>query len=93
MFLFFLEQIVLLFCVYYFFRVSSEAQLLISIFALVVVTTATLEKFILEKKYEYQKKKVDIVTYENEEMLKQMKILSNEYKKLYQKYVTLKKKR
>lgn len=90
--IFFLEQLFLMISVNFYFQVSSMAQFVIGIFALVVLTTATLEKFILEKKYQYQKKQVDIISYENEVMLKEFKEISKEYKLLYLKYDLLKKK-
>jgi len=81
--LFFIEQVILLVCVYYFLKVSSQAQFLISIFALVVITTATLEKFILEKRYEYLKKRVGIISYKNQkQLLKMTELLKIEEEKL-----------
>ena len=84
--LFFIEQVILLICVYYFLKVSSQAQFLISIFALVVITTATLEKFILEKRYEYLKKRVGIISYKNQkQLLKMTELLKTEEEKLKKK--------
>jgi len=81
MFLFFMEQILLIVIVFYFFDVALLVQLLISIFALIVITTASLEKFILEKKYQYLVKEVNIVTYENQEMLLEMKRMLSKKKR------------
>jgi len=65
---------------------------LISIFALIVITTATVEKFILEKKYEYLKGESSAMFYYNETKLKEMKYflkmgkdLEEENKKLKEK--------
>ncbi len=77
----------------YFLEISSVAQFIISLFALVVLTTATLEKFILEKRYEYQKQEVIRITGQNEEALTGLKQLSQDYQVLYQKYLQSKKKR
>ncbi len=91
LFLFFIEQIVLMICVYYFLNVSSTTQFVVSIFALIVVTTATLEKFILEKKYEYQSKEVNRVSYDNENILEEMKILYDKGEELEKENKKLKK--
>ena len=73
MFLFFVEQILLILVVYFLVDVSPKAQFIVSIFALVVLTTATLEKFILEKKYEYQKAQIDTISRRNQDELNEMK--------------------
>src|SRR3989338_8670218 len=89
MFIFFIEQFLLMVVTYFFFDISAEAQLLIGIFALIVLTTATLEKFILEKKYKYLSKEVNTVTYGTERLFTAMKIIC---KGLYEENASLKKK-
>lgn len=54
--LFSVEQIILIFLIYINGDKINILKLIISIFALVVVVTASLQKFILEKKREYDKK-------------------------------------
>ena len=88
-----MEQLLLMYVVYAFLKVSATAQFFIGTYALLVLTTATIEKFILEKKYQYQKKEIDIISFKNEEMLTEMKDLSRDYERLYTKYQQLKKKR
>ncbi len=88
---FFFEQLFLIYFVSVYLEVSVKA-IFISIFALIVLTTATLEKFILEKKFQYQKQEVDVVSYENQELLKDAKNIVNKYEILYRKYHSLKKK-
>ena len=63
-------------------NVEAQAQLLIGIFALIVLTTATLEKFILEKKYQYLSKEATQLAEENELKLKDMKNTLEENKRL-----------
>lgn len=77
--IFFAEQILLIILVFYVYDVSSEAEFLISIFALIVITTASLEKFILEKKYQYLMRETSKVSYQNELALKEMKDLLDEH--------------
>tara|TARA_Y100000310_G_C19958527_1_gene480143 strand:- start:48 stop:491 length:444 start_codon:yes stop_codon:yes gene_type:complete len=91
-FIFFVEQITLIFLIYYFFNVSSSFQVLISVFALIVVTTATLQKFILEKKYEYLSREVNKVVYDNQNYLKITKKLYDVSKELEKENTTLKNK-
>ena len=81
MFLFFIEQIALILFTYSM-NVEAQAQLLIGIFALIVLTTATLEKFILEKKYQYLSKEATQLAEENELKLKDMKNTLEENKRL-----------
>ena len=69
----------------YYFTVDSKTQLLIGIFAIIVLTTATLEKFILEKKYQYLASQVNQVSYENEQKLQQMKQLYDVHQRDLQK--------
>ena len=88
-FLFFVEQILLLLFVSYL-KVDSKAQLLIGIFALIVLTTATIEKFILEKKYQYLVSEVSKVSYENEKNFTKMKELYLEGRKLAKENFTMK---
>lgn len=92
-FLFFIEQILLIIAVSHFLEIPPKAQFIISLFALLVLTTATLEKFVLEKRYEYQKQEIINTTYQNEEVLNELKQLSNDYQCLYNKYNILKKQR
>ena len=47
-------------------NVSPLAQILIGIFSLIVLTTATIEKFILEKKYHYLQKEAEKLALQNE---------------------------
>lgn len=77
--LFFLEQFTLIFMIYYFFDVSSDVELLISIFALIVLTTAALEKFILEKKYHYLWRETITLSHENEKTLETSKKIYGQY--------------
>lgn len=77
--IFFLEQVLLIILVFYVYDVSSEAEFLISIFALIVITTASLEKFILEKKYLYLMKETSKVSSQNELTLTEMKDLLDKY--------------
>lgn len=55
--------------------VSPLAQILIGIFSLIVLTTATIEKFILEKKYDYLRKESKELTLQNEIFFKEIKDL------------------
>ena len=71
-------------------EVDSKAQLLIGIFALIVLTTATIEKFILEKKYQYLVSEVSKVSYENEKNFTKMKELYLEGRKLAKENFTMK---
>lgn len=89
MFIFFVEQFLLMLVTYFVSDISTEGQLLIGIFALIVLSTAGLEKFILEKKYQYLSKEINKVTSENELMLMQL-YADNE--KLLRKYVEVKEK-
>ncbi len=79
---FFIEQLLLMYVFYAYLQVSADAQFFIGLFALVVLTTATLEKFILEKKYAYLAGQVSKVTYSNEKNLEEMKALYDEGEKL-----------
>ena len=88
-FLFFVEQILLLILVSYF-EVGSKAQLLIGIFALIVLTTATIEKFILEKKNQYLASQVYKLSYDNEQNLQEMKKLYDDGNKLVEENLILK---
>ncbi|MBS3123205.1 hypothetical protein J4437_01080 [Candidatus Woesearchaeota archaeon] len=92
-FLFFIEQIILIITTSYFFEIPSRAQFIISLFALLVLTTATFEKFILEKRNEYQQQETINITYQNEMALKEWKQLSEDYQELYKEYTYLKKQR
>ncbi len=91
-FIFFIQQL-LLTIISYLLKVDSKTQILIGVFALIILTTATIEKFILEKKFQYQKSEVDVTSYENQEMLKDLKEISQSYERLYDKYKKLKQKR
>lgn len=93
MFIFFIEQLFLIYISYAYLDVSPKATFFISMFALIVLTTATLEKFILEKKFQYQKQEIDIISYENQEILTDIKTIVKKYELLSKKYYLLKKKR
>lgn len=71
--LFFLEQLILLVGVH-FFRVSLQLQTFIGIFALVVITTATLQKFVWEYKYNYARNFLKDFSRQNEEFLSKIKM-------------------
>ena len=87
--IFFLEQVLLIFCVYQFFNVSQMAQFIIGVFALIVITTATLEKFFLEKKYQYLQKEAHIMAYENEKLFLDFKKILDAHENLNKKYEQL----
>lgn len=91
MFLFFAEQILLVVFVYLM-DVDALAQVLISLFALIVLTTAALEKFILEKKYQYQMREVIRVSYDNEQYLARTKELLKQKSELREEMQILKEK-
>ncbi len=88
-FLFFVEQILLLLFVSTL-DVDSRTQLFIGIFALIVLTTATVEKFILEKKNQYLASQVYKLSYDNEQNLQVMKRSYDEGKKLAKENLSLK---
>ena len=90
--IFFLEQILLILLVFYIFDAPPRLQMWISIFALIVVTTATLQKFIWE--YKYQSRSREIIDYSNEYnmVLSDIGILIDENKNLRNKLKNLKKK-
>ncbi len=88
-FLFFIEQILLLLSVSYL-EVDSQTQLLIGIFALIVLTTAAVEKFTLEKKNQYLASQVYKLSYDNEQNLQVMKRSYDEGKKLAKENLSLK---
>ena len=73
-----------------YFEVGSKAQLLIGIFALIVLTTATIEKFILEKKNQYLASQVYKLSYDNEQNLQEMKKLYDDGNKLVEENLILK---
>ncbi len=87
--IFFIEQILLLFAAFYL-GVDSQAQLLIGIFALIVLTTAAIEKFILEKKNQYLASKVGRLSYDNEQNLQEMKKIYDYGKKIQEENMILK---
>lgn len=60
--IFFIEQLVLVIGVY-FYDASLKLQMLIGIFALIVITTATLQKFIWQ--YKYHKRSEELVEVSN----------------------------
>lgn len=93
LFIFFVEQLLLMLITYYLFEISTEAQLLIGIFALIVLTTAAGEKFILEKKYQYLSKEFTKAMHDNERILLEMKKLYDNYEDLYTKYIKIKSKK
>ncbi len=90
--IFFAEQILLIILVFYVYDVSSEAEFLISIFALIVITTASLEKFILEKKYQYLMRETSRVSSQNELTLTEMKDLLDKYRHIKEENRNLKRK-
>lgn len=71
-FAFFIEQIILLYIIYIF-SVHPKAQLYIGILALTVFTTATLQKFIWEYKYQHILKIVDRYSYVHSKELSNIK--------------------
>lgn len=71
--------------IFLFFDVSSEVHLIVGIFALIVVTTATLQKFIWEQKYQYLNKEVSKISFQNELSLVEMKELLDEKRELRRK--------
>src|SRR3989344_8991990 len=89
LFMFFIEQLLLMLVTYYYFEVSANAQLLIGIFGLIVLSTAALEKFILEQKNQYLSKEINDIIHENEIMLMKMHA---DKKKLFKAYVEVKEK-
>lgn len=91
LFLFLIEQIFLVFFVYLM-DVDARSQVLISLFALIVLTTAALEKFILEKKYQYQMREVIRVSYDNEQYLARTKELLRQKSELHEEMQILKEK-
>lgn len=82
--IFFIEQVILIILVYTL-AVSMKAQLLISLSALVVVTTATLQKFIWEYKYQNVSRKVYRITYKNKRYFSYFNKLLNDHGKLLKK--------
>lgn len=72
LFIFFLEQMILIILIYTL-NVSIKAQVLISLFALIVVTTAALQKFIWEYKFQKGREKLVITSHENKKILLYMK--------------------
>lgn len=89
LFIFFIEQLLLMLITYFFSDISEEGQLLVGIFALIVLSTAGLEKFILEKKNQYLSKEINDIIHENEIMLMKMQA---DKKKLFKAYVEVKEK-
>ncbi len=77
-FIFFLEQLFFLLIVFLYFEVSLRLSTFISIFALIVITTATLQKFIWQYKYEFLRAMVSKITNANRIFLAEMKDLINE---------------
>ncbi len=92
LFIFFSQQLALI-VLSYLLNVDSKIQILIGIFALIILTTAAVEKFILEKKLQYLKSETSIVSYENQKIFESYKEISQAYEKLYNKYKKLKQKR
>jgi len=78
LFIFFLEQILLIIFVFRFSNVPTGLQKGISIFALIVVTTATLQKFIWEYKYQQRSKEVAILSYQNNELISEVEMFIDE---------------
>lgn len=83
LFIFFLEQMILIILIYTL-NVSIKAQVLISLFALIVVTTAALQKFIWEYKFQKGRERLVITSNENKRVLLYMKKIleSNEDHKI-----------
>jgi len=62
LFLFSIQQFILIILFFYFKTNLNLLQIIISIFALIVVTTASLQKIILDVKLRYFREKVNILT-------------------------------
>tara|TARA_Y100000034_G_scaffold44750_1_gene55000 strand:- start:3624 stop:4007 length:384 start_codon:yes stop_codon:yes gene_type:complete len=61
LFFFFIQQFILVILVFYFKTNLNLLQVIISIFALIVITTASLQKIILDVRIRYFREKVDIL--------------------------------
>lgn len=59
--LFFAEQLLLIFLVFFYKNSQDILQIIIGIFALIVVTTASLEKIILELKLKYSREEMSVL--------------------------------
>ena len=95
LFVFFIEQLLLIAFVYLFNWLDSGIvllQLLISAFALIVITTSSLQKLILEIKNRYFKSELRRVGKKNEVFLKDLKLLIDENESLKKENKFLKKK-
>ncbi|HLC65903.1 MAG TPA: hypothetical protein VJI46_07315 [Candidatus Nanoarchaeia archaeon] len=79
---FFLEQIILVLVVSTYFNPPKSLQTIIGIFALIVITTATLEKFIWEYKFQSSKRELYRISMENEDYLNELKGIILENKEL-----------
>lgn len=82
--IFFLEQTILVILVYIF-DVPVKAQLLISLFALIVVTTATFQKFIWEYKYQKVSREAYTITSKNKRYLSYLNKIIDDYERLLEK--------
>lgn len=80
--IFFLEQALLIILIFSFFSVPYRLQIIISIFALIVVTTATLQKFVWEYKFHALRGRVISTGIKNKVFLLEMKELINENEEL-----------
>lgn len=76
--IFFLEQVLLIIVVFYFFEVPPTLQIVISIFALIVVTTATLQKFVWEYKFQQRSKDIHVYAQKNRELIEDVHELIDE---------------
>jgi len=89
-FIFFIEQLIFIIIITLFFNISINLQAFIGIFALIVITTATLQKFIWEYKYQNLSRQVYIVSMKNEKFLLESKELIDENEKMSEKLRNLK---
>ena len=89
LFIFFSQQLALI-LLSYLLNVDSKIQILIGVFALIILTTAAVEKFVLEKKLQYLQSETSKVTYENQKIFDEYKEISEAYEQLYNKYKKIK---
>ena len=82
LFIFFSQQLALI-LLSYLLNVDSKIQILIGVFALIILTTAAVEKFVLEKKLQYLQSETSKVTYENQKIFDEYKEISEAYEQLY----------
>lgn len=75
-----------------FYSASNKLQMVISIFALIVVTTATLQKFVWEYKYQNLKNEIIKIGIDNKMFLSDIKELIDENERLFDENEELKNK-